>query len=154
LATALVSLEGVLMKENGDPIPEGVKLYRVLCEHYRIVLCSDMSQERTDHWLRSNLIVGYGDIYDNRYFFEGQDLRSRQLSIARSHGLVELFVDPDADRCAEALQLGVTTILFASPKFVRTVRKVRPWEDMKNEVERQKNALLDAHLGSQIKRFQ
>jgi hypothetical protein len=154
LATALVSLEGVLMKENGDPIPEGVKLYRVLCEHYRIVLCSDMSQERTDHWLRSNLIVGYGDIYDNRFFFEGQDLRSRQLSIARSHGLVELFVDPDADRCAEALQLGVTTILFASPKFVRTVRKVRPWEDMKNEVERQKNALLDAHLGSQIKRFQ
>jgi hypothetical protein len=154
LATALVSLEGVLMKENGDPIPDGVKLYRILCEHYRIVICSDMSQEHTDHWLRSNLIIGYGDIYDNRYFFEGQDLRSRQLAIARSKGRVELFIDPDADRCAEALQLGVTTVLFASPKFVRTTRKVRPWEDMKTEVERQKDALLDAHLGSQLKRFE
>jgi hypothetical protein len=113
-----------------------------------------MSQEHTDHWLRSNLIIGYGDIYDDRYFFEGQDLRSRQLAIARSKGRVELFIDPDADRCAEALQLGVTTILFASPKFVRTIRKVRPWEDMRAEVERQKDALLDAHLGSQLKRFE
>lgn len=154
MATALIALEGVLKTETGDPIPEGVKLYRILSEHYRVVIASDLTYDQTEHWLRANLIIGYGDIYDDRYFFEGQDLRSRQLSIARSKGRVELFVDPDADRCAEALSLGVPVIMFASPKFVRTSRQVKPWEDLKNEVDKQKLALLDAHLGSRVNRYE
>lgn len=154
MATALIALEGVLKNEVGDPIPDGIKLYRVLIEHYRVVITSDLSPELTEHWLRSNMIIGYGDIYDNRYFFEGQDLRLRQLEIAQSKGRVELFIDPDADYCAYALAKNITTIMFASPKFVRTTRKVKPWEDLKTEVERQKDALLDAHLGSSIKRYE
>jgi hypothetical protein len=154
LATALVALEGVLKTEVGDPIPEGIRLFRILAQNYRVVICSDMSQALTDHWLRSNLIIGYGDVYDNRYFFEGQDLRSRHLAIAMSSGRVDLFVDPDADRCAEAIGKGVTSLLFAAPKFVRTTRQVKPWEDVVNEVERQKLALLDAELGSSVKRYE
>jgi hypothetical protein len=154
VATALVALEGVLMTEIGDPIPEGIKLYRILAEFYRIVICSDLGPEQTEHWLRSNLIVGYGDIYDDRYFFEGQDLRERQISIAKSKGKVELFIDPDADRCAFALSNNIPTIMFAAPKFIRTKRSVKPWEEMSAEVERQRQALLDAHLGSSLKRWE
>ena len=33
-------------------------------------------------------------------------------------------------------------------------RKMREYEDLKVEIERQRNALLDAHLGSQIKRYE
>ena len=154
MATALVALEGVLKTETGDPIPEGIKLYRILAEHYRVVITSDMSWQKTDHWLRSNLIVGYGDIYDDRYFFEGQDLRSRQLAIARAQGRVDLFIDVDADRCAEAAAMGITTLLFAHPKFIRTSREIKPWDVLADEVERQRLALLDAHLGSNEKRFE
>lgn len=154
MATALVALEGVLKTETGDPIPEGIKLYRILAEHYRVVITSDMSWQKTDHWLRSNLIVGYGDIYDDRYFYEGQDLRSRHLAIARAAGRVDLFIDVDADRCAEAAAMGITTLLFAHPKFIRTSREIRSWDVLADEVERQRLALLEAHLGSSEKRFE
>lgn len=154
MATALIALEGVLRTETGDPIPEGIKLYRLLVDNYRVIITSDLSADVTEHWLRSNLIIGYAGIYDNSLAYEGQELRSRQLSVAMSQGIVSLFIDPDADFCAEALSKGIVTILFASPKFVRRTRAVRPWEDMVQEVERQKLALLDAQLGSQIKRYE
>jgi hypothetical protein len=154
MATAFVALDGVLKTETGDPIPEGVKLFRILAEHYRVIIASDLSPALTEHWLRTNLIVGYGDIYDDRYFYEGQDLRARQISIAQAQGRIELFVDPDADRCAYALSKGIPAVLFAAPKFIRTSRKVKLWEDLADEVERQRQALLDAHLGSNVKRFE
>jgi len=154
MATALVSLEGVLMTEVGDPIPDGVRLFRILAEHYRVVITSDMTQAKTEHWLRSNMIFGYGDVYDDRYFFEGQELRMRQLDYAMSKGRVELFVDADADYCAEALAKGVPSIMFASPKFVRSKRQVKQWDALRDEVERQRLALLDAHLGSRTSRFE
>jgi hypothetical protein len=154
MATAFVALDGVLRTEVGDPIAEGVKLYRILAQHYRVIIASDQSPKQTDHWLRSNLIVGYGDIYDDRYFVEGQDLRARQLAIAQAQGRVDLFVDPDADRCAYALSKGIPTMLFASPKFVRTSREVRPWQDLADEVENQRAALMAAELGSNVKRFE
>ena len=154
MATAFVAIDGVLRTEVGDPIEECVKLYRILAQHYRVIIASDQSPKQTDHWLRSNLIVGYGDIYDDRYFFEGQDLRARQLAIAQAQGRVDLFVDPDADRCAYALSKGIPTMLFASPKFVRTSREVRPWQDLADEVDNQRAALMAAELGSNVKRFE
>ena len=154
MATAFVALDGVLRTEVGDSIAEGVKLFRILAQHYRVIIASDQSPKQTDHWLRSNLIVGYGDIYDDRYFFEGQDLRNRQLAIAQAQGRVDLFVDPDADRCAYALSKGIPTMLFASPKFVRTSREVRPWQDLADEVDNQRAALMAAELGSNVKRFE
>jgi hypothetical protein len=151
---AIIALEGVLKNEVGDPIPEGIKFFRVLAESYRIIISSDMTFEQTDHWLRSHLILGYGEVYDSSLFFEGQDLRSRHIAVAKSKGKVELFIDADADYCAEALSMGIPAVMFASPRFVRTTRKVRPWEDLKNEVDRQKDALVNAHLGSRIKRYE
>jgi hypothetical protein len=154
MMAAIVALEGVLKNEVGDPIPEGIKLFRVLAESYRIIISSDMTFEQTDHWLRANLILGYGEVYDNSLFFEGQDLRSRHIAVAKSKGKVELFIDADSDYCAEALSMGIPSMMFASPRFVRTTRKVKPWEDLKNEVDRQRDALVNAHLGSRIKRYE
>ena len=142
------------MTEVGDPIPEGIKLFRILSEFYRVVLSSDMDPDKTEHWLRSHMIVGYGEIYDNSKFFEGQELRLRHLDIAKSKGKVDLFIDADADFCAAALAMGIPAMMFASPRFVRTNRVVKPWEDLQNEVDRQRDALLQAHLGSRINRFE
>lgn len=152
--TAIVALEGVLKTETGNPIPEGIQLYRILVEHYRVVISSDLDPDITEHWLKSNLIIGYADIYDNRHFYEGQELRRRHLDLERSKGKVSLFIDPDADMCAYALACGITTIMFASPKFVRISRDVKPWEDLKAEVERQRTALLEAHVNNTNRRFE
>jgi len=148
MATALVALEGVLKTETGDPIPEGIKLYRILVEHYRIVITSDLSRKATEHWLRSNLIIGYADIYDDRYFYEGQELRLRQLDMALALGRVDLFIDVDSDYCAKALEKGISVVMFASPRFVRRTRMVRQWDHLKKEVENQRDALLTAHVNS------
>lgn len=142
------------MTEVGDPIPEGIKLFRIISEFYRVVLSSDMDPDKTEHWLRSHMIVGYGEIYDNSKFFEGQPLRLRHLEIAKSKGKVELFIDADADFCAAALAMNITTMMFASPRFVRTTRSVKPWEELQSEVDRQRDAILEAHLGSRINRFE
>lgn len=136
--TVLLSIEGVLRTETGDPIHQGLKLYRTLVQSYRVILATDKSKEEAAHWLRANLVAGYADIYDSRLAFEGQDLRLRQLAKARAEGPVEMFVDCDADRCAQAYGAGVLTLLFASPKFIRTKRAVKPWEDMKTELQKQK----------------
>jgi len=152
--SAIIAIEGVLKTETGDPIPEGIKLFRILSEFYRVVLSSDMDLKKTEHWLRSHMIVGYGEIYDSSLFFVGQELRSRHLAVAKSKGKVELFIDSDSDFCAEALSMGIPTIMFASPRFVRTTRNVKAWEDLQTEVDRQKDALLDAHLGSRVNRFE
>jgi hypothetical protein len=109
--SAILALEGVLKTETGDPIPEGIKLFRILSEFYRIVISSDLDTKQTEHWLRSHMIVGYGEIYDSSLFFTGQDLRSRHLAVAKSKGKVELFIDADADYCAEALSMGIPTIM-------------------------------------------
>lgn len=145
--TALVSLDGVLRTEVGDPIHEGLKLYRVLTTSYRTVIATDGTKEEAEHWLRGNMIVGYADIIDNTSAFQGQDLRMRQLGIVRTLGIVELFVDSDVDRCKTAYTNGVTSLLFASPKFVRTKRQVKPWDELKDEVEKQKELRAKLQFG-------
>jgi hypothetical protein len=100
------------------------------------------------------MVFGYAEVYDDRYFFEGQALRERQIDYAQSQGRVELFLDADADYCAYALSKGIPALMFANPKFVRSKRPVKPWEDLRSEVERQRLALLEAHLGSRTNRFQ
>ena len=136
--TALVSLDGVLRTEVGDPIHEGLKLYRVLVSSYRVVLATDGTKAEAEHWLRANMLTGYADIMDNTLAYAGQDLRYRQLQLCRSSGLVELFVDSDTDRVAKAYSSGVVSLMFAAPKFIRTKRQVKPWEELKSELESQK----------------
>ena len=152
--SALISIEGILRTETGDPIPDGIKLFRVLSENYRIILSSDADPAKTEHWLRSHMIAGYGEFYDSSSFYVGQPLRQRHIDIERAKGKLELFIDSDPESCAYALSQGVVSILFASPKFVRVARSVRPWDDLQVEVERQKEALLDAHIGNSVKRFE
>jgi hypothetical protein len=136
--TALVSLDGVLRTEVGDPIHEGLKLYRVLVMSYRVVLATDGTKAEAEHWLRANMLTGYADLMDNTLAYSGQDLRDRQLQLCRSSGLVELFVDSDTDRIARAYASGVTSLMFAAPKFIRTKRQVKPWDELKTELESQK----------------
>lgn len=141
----LIALEGVLRTESGDPIPEGIKLYRALAPHYRMVICSDLSRLATEHWLKTNFIVDYSDVYDSSYAYEGLDLRERQLEYARTQGVVEMLIDGDADRCAHAVSVGVHSLFFAAPKFVRRNREVRKWDDIIEVITKQREAVAEEY---------
>jgi len=152
--TAFISLDGVLRTEVGDPIHEGLKLFRTLLTSYRVAIATDGTSEEAEHWLRSNLLTGHAELYDSRLAFEGQDLRLRQLTLARSSGAIELFIDCDVDRCAAALASGVTTILFGKPGFTRRKRQARPWTDIKEEIEAQKQLRAKIVLDDDLNRWE
>lgn len=153
MATALFSLEGVLRTETGDPIHTGLKLFRSMCDAYRIVIGTDGPAEEAEHWLRANMVLGYAGVYDNRMAFEGQDLRMRHLATLRSQSVVELFVDADVDRATAALAAGVPTILVLSPTFIRKKREVKPWEHIKNEINAQKELSIEL-MTNPLKRWE
>lgn len=150
----MISLDGVLRTETGDPIHAGLKLYRTLLMTYRVAVATDGTLEEAEHWLRSNLLTGHAEVYTNALAFEGQDLRLRQLAIAKVNGEVELFIDPDVDRCVSALQSGTPIILFASPKFVRRKRKIKPWDHIKDEIAAQKELTAQMLLDGPLDRWE
>lgn len=152
--TVMISLDGVLRTETGDPIHTGLKLFRTLLMTYRVGVATDGTLEEAEHWLRSNLLTGHAEIYTNALAFEGQDLRLRQLAIAKVNGEIELFIDSDVDRCAAALKAGVPVILFASPKFVRTKRKIKPWSHIQDEITAQKELTAQMLLDGPLDRWE
>lgn len=152
--TILIALEGVLKKENGDPIPEGLKLYRSLVPNYRVVIAADSDMLHAEYWLKTNFVLGYADILDKSYHFDGVDLRERHLQHERVKGNVEFLIDADADRCAYALSIGVPSLYFTTPKFVRTRREVKRWDLITEEIKRQRELLAEANLGSNLDRWE
>lgn len=147
--SAIVALEGVLRTETGDPIPEGLKLFRTLSAQYRVAISTDGSYAEAEHWLKSNMVFGYGQILGDETSFAGEDIREFHLKHLLSGGRVELLVDADADHCLKALEYNVPCLLFGTPKFVRTRRAVKAsWQDIQEEVDRQKQARAEALLKS------
>ena len=147
-------MDGVLRTEVGDPIPQGLKLYDALAASGRVVLSTDGTREAAEHWLRLNLIKGYGDLLANDSAYEGEDLKLRHLKMMQSKGRIILFVDPDVDRCKAALQMGITTLLFASPKFVRTKRQIKPWNELTEELQKQKELVAKIVIDGPLDRWE
>lgn len=152
--TVLISIEGVLRTEVGDPIHQGMKIFRQMMAGSRIVFSTDGTVEEAEHWLRANLIKGYADILGNNSAFEGQDLKVRHINLLQAMGKIDLFIDPDVDRCKYALSLGITTMLFATPKFVRTKRVIRPWSELQEELEAQKKLVAKIVLDGPLDRWE
>jgi len=143
--TILMSIEGVLKKENGDPIPEGFKLYRTLLSSYRIVLSIDDDLKKTDHWLKTNYLFDYADVLTNKNFYSGQELRLRHIDLVKQGEKLELFIDSDPEMCAKVLADGIPTLLVSTPKYFQTHKDIKPWDVITKEQERQKEILAEMY---------
>lgn len=144
--TAILSVEGVLRKDNKDPIQDGFKLFRTLTVSYRVVLSTYSNLEEIDHWLKTNYVFDYADLMASDSFYEGQDLRTRHIDLVKASDKVELFVDSDADRCAHALSLGIPTLLFSTPAYFKSSREIKPWDSITKEQENQKRRTAENYL--------
>lgn len=114
-----------------------------------MAISTDGSYAEAEHWLKSNMVFGYGQILGDETSFAGEDIREFHLKHLLSGGRVELLVDADADHCLKALEYNVPCLLFGTPKFVRTRRAVKAsWQDIQEEVDRQKQARAEALLKS------
>jgi hypothetical protein len=56
-----------------------------------------------------------------------------------------MFIDADPDSCAEALEKGITSILFATPKYFKVSRDIKPWDSLADEQARQKQIIAERY---------
>lgn len=119
-----------------------------------MVVSSDSDLEETEHFLKTNFIFGVSKIYTSADAYVDTALRIRHLDLERSRGRVEMLVDSDAGNCAQALKAGVPSLLFATPKYLKALRPIRPWQDVTDEMDRQRKQLADNYLKNMGSRFE
>lgn len=129
-------LEGVLRRDNGQLIPQGLMLYNALLPQ-RVVLATELSPELVEHFLKTNKLTKHVKvIYEAPFTVTAESIGYRP----------ELYVDPSPVRCADAMARGITTLLFAAPKYQRPEwrpdrdRGQRPWHEILDELDRQAEA--------------
>lgn len=139
----LVSLDGVLSSESGEPIRAGVQLYYALNINNRVAIMTSRKKEDAEHWLKSHGIINYDDLIDSSFALEGEDLKKRQFVQSRSRAPIEMYVDSDPSMCAWVFEdQHVPTVLFSHPGFAAVKnrpdapKKVRRWADIEESITR------------------
>lgn len=146
--SAIISVEGVMRTDTKDPIPEGIKLFRTLVASYRVVLSTTSDRKEIEHWAKSNFIVDFANILTSEDSYYGMELKRRHIDLSKQDGVTELFIDSDADICAMALAAGVPTMLFATPKYFKSSRAIKPWDAITEEQLRQKQVIAERYANS------
>ena len=139
----LLSLDGVLSSEQGEPIRAGVVLYYALNNGHRVALMTSRNKADAEHWLASHGIVGYDDLVDISFHLEGEDLKKRQFVTSRSRAPIEMYVDADPSMCAWVFEeQQVPVLLFSNPLHAKIENrpdapsKVRKWSDIEEAINR------------------
>jgi hypothetical protein len=139
-------IEGVLKAPHSEAfIPAGVGIYKALTEvEHRLFLLT----ERLDHvlrdWLRTSYIPGYIGLaqIDAADLLDGTLHRS--LGKLRATGPVDLVIDADIRRSADAFRHGYTVMPMLAPAYLRPAWRPdydgtpKPWDELDAEVQRQR----------------
>lgn len=141
--SALIALEGVLKNDRDAPIGEGRMLLETMkLAHIRMTLMTSGTEAQAIHWMRVNK-VSVDDIIANDVQVDPEeDLRQRQVQVARSRGQVSMVIDSIPETIAWVLSEGVVGLLFVHPVFMlpksRPVGVRRPWGAIQDELDRQR----------------
>jgi hypothetical protein len=136
----ILSLDGVLRAESGEPNRTGVLVYYALNSAHRVALITKDDSANAKHWLNSHGIIGFDDLLDNSVDLAGDDLKKRQFTLSRKKAPVELFVDSDPSMCAWVMEQGIPTLLVSNPSYLPIEHrpdapsKVRKWSDIEESV--------------------
>lgn len=117
-------------------------LHYALTANHRVILVTSRDRRDAEHWLASHGIIDYDDIIDSSVALEGEDLRKRQITIARSQGGVELYIDSDPAMCAWVFEQGITAMVFAHPSYLPVgsrpdaPKQIRAWNEVENSIKK------------------
>jgi hypothetical protein len=142
----LVELDGVLRNKDDGIIATGVVTYSMLTAYNRMTIMSSSTEEATLRWLNVNKVVDVDNIIDSSVALEGEDLAERQINFARSRGAIDLFITSNPKLWAYAFDLGITSIMFGVPSYIRpefrpdAPKKVRSWDSIEEAIDRQNEA--------------
>lgn len=139
----LLTLDGVLSSESGEPNRTGVLLYYALNEGHRVTIITSKNKADAAHWLKSHGIIGYDDLVGDEIHLEGEELRKRQFLLSRSKSPLELYVDTDPSMCAWVFEeQRVPILLLAHPSYLPVEsrpdapQKIRKWSDIEAAIDK------------------
>ena len=136
----ILSLDGVLRAESGEPNRTGVLVYYSLNNAHRVALITKDSFDNAKHWLDSHGIIGFDDLLDNSVDLASDELKKRQFTLSRKKAPVELYVDSDPSMCAWVMEQGIATLLVSNPSYLPVEHrpdapsKVRKWSDIETAI--------------------
>jgi hypothetical protein len=140
--SALITLEGVLKNDRDAPIGEGRMLLETMkLAHIRMTMLTSGTMARAEHWLKVNQ-VDVDDVISKEVLVDpAENLRHRQIQVARARGQVSMVIDPDPEVIAWTLGEGLVGLLFVHPAIMlpkdRPTGVRRPWAAIQDELDRQ-----------------
>ncbi|CAB4174852.1 hypothetical protein UFOVP965_86 [uncultured Caudovirales phage] len=144
----LMFIEGVLRTSSHTPIYQGLGLYRLLADNNRVVLLSE-NKDRDDVWLRQHKINKIDDLIGRDIPFITDNPELRQVEYCRSQGPVEAVITSNPVLVKELLEIGITTIAFLHPSYIKeefrpdSRKGMKPWADITAEIATQQDAFKD-----------
>lgn len=150
MANMALPVNGVLRSFTGAPIYQGIALYKLLSDSNKIFLLST-DKKIDERWLREQKLRGYDDMIGPDVFTDLDDLLYAQVLHARnsSVGAFELAIIPDPAVAAKLLAVGVTTLLFLHPFYVKeefrpdSRKGIRSWSEIVDELEKQQDSFSE-----------
>ena len=138
-----IDLEGVLRHELTDaPIPQGVQITGALSAYNQLTFLTDQQEPQAIRWLNENKVVDFDNVIDASVSLPDEDLRQRQLKVARAKGNVDLYITSSPAMWAFAFEQGIACLMFGVPSYLRAEfrpdapKKVRAWNEIEQAVKK------------------
>ena len=135
-------VDDVLRSSTGSPIYQGLALYRMFNEDVRVVLLTD-DRDKTHRWLLEHRINTFDDLVDRNVPGILNDPDLEQVKYCRSQGKVELVVTGNVELAKRLLEIGLDTLLFLHPTYLRPEFRpdgrqgMKAWADIEEEIDKQ-----------------
>ena len=135
-------VDDVLRSSTGSPIYQGLALYRMFNEDVRVVLLTD-DREKSHRWLLEHRINTFDDLVDRNVPGILNDPDLEQVKYCRSQGKVELVVTGNVELAKRLLEIGLDTLLFLHPTYLRPEFRpdgrqgMKAWADIEEEIDKQ-----------------
>ena len=133
-------VDDVLRSSTGSPIYQGLALYRMFNEDVRVILLTD-DREKTHRWLLEHRINTFDDLVDRNVPGILNDPDLEQVKYCRSQGKVELVVTGNVELSKKLLEIGLDTLLFLHPTYLRPEFRpdgrqgMKAWADIEEQIE-------------------
>ncbi len=140
----VVELDGVLRgNRNDEPIAQGILVVGALSAYNQISFITELSTKEAEQWINQNKVVDFDNLIDSSVALEGEDLKQRQLKVARSKGNVDLFITSNPALWAFAFDQGIPSLMFGVPSYLRAEfrpdapKAVRSWSQIEEAISKQ-----------------
>ncbi len=154
-SSVAITIDDVLRKADGHPLPEGIRLYKTLADMYNLVLLSDDQEENEflDEFLRVEALDAHSQISYRLDMYQGSP-RVAQVQRLRNAGFaLDFVIEPDPEKSARLMMAGFNVLHFMHRQYARPdwrpdyERADNSWDTLvRRELQQKLNRAADARV--------